>query len=328
MKKAVWVDGVLFQDPMEQEKKRLAEHDIDLVLTMVQGDDDYIAQCRDADAVIICFSDTNRRVIGHLPKLKAAVRCGIGYEVIDLDACTEHGVAACNIPHYCTEEVAAHAMALALGCNRHLYTYFDGVRSGKWLAARPPQPRRPSKLAFGLVGFGKIARKVAQYAKGFDFQVSAYDPFLPDEVFAQDGVRRMGLDELLESSDIISVHAPQTKENFHMIGKPQFDRMKRGGIIVNTARGGLIHQDALCDALEAGIVGGVGLDVLETEPLTDPKERILQYENVIITPHSGGGSVEAAAELRAQIIDTVIDVLDGNLPYNVLNRAALLAKKA
>ncbi len=328
MKKAVLVDSKFVTHNMKYERETLAAHGIDFVITQVENDEDYIEKCKDADAVLIAFADTNRNVISHLEKCKVLVRYGVGYEVIDVDAATDYNIAACNIPHYCTEEVAVHNVGLILDALRQ-YTLDDReIKKGNWFLKNGYGYRRLSQLKVGIFCFGKISRLIATYMKVFGCEVMACDPYVSEEVFEQYGVKRVTKEELCREADIITLQGPLTKETYHAFDKEQFDMMRKGVIVVNTARGGLINTDALCDAIDAGIVKAAGLDVVEHEPITDVNARILKYNNVTITPHKGAQSAEAGVNLILQIIDTVIVALDkGEIPENAVNRKELLAKQ-
>ena len=331
MKKAVLVDGDSFQHlfphDINYERETLAAHGIELVVTQVNTDEEYIAACQDADAVLIVFANTNRNVISQLKNCKALIRYGVGYDVIDVDAATDYNIAACNIPHYCSEEVAVHACALILDCVRRITIDDRNVKAGKWSEKASYAYSRLSNLVVGTLGFGNIARKVAFYMKAFGCRVMAYDPYLPDTVFEQAGVQRASKEDICRNADIISVHIPYNKETHHTLDQAEFAMMKDGVMIVNTARGGVINQDALCDALDSGKVRAAGLDVLEGEPVTDRNARILQYSNVTITPHRGAQSTEATHDLIVQVIETAITAIEGTLPENAVNRKALLEKK-
>ena len=327
MKKAVLVDKDFFFHDMKFERETLAAHGIEFVTTQVHNDEEYIEACKDADAVMIAYADTNRNVISHLENCKVLVRYGVGFEVIDVEAATDYGIAACNIPHYCSEEVAVHACAHILNAVRQLAVDDREVKAGKWKFSPAYEYRRLSALTIGVLGFGNIARKVAQYLKGFGCKIMAYDPYLPDSVFEDAGVIRGSKEDVCKAADIITVHIPHNKETHHTLDKAEFDIMKNGVIIVNTARGGLINQEALCDAIDAGIVKAAGLDVCEGEPIEDPNARINQYKNVTITPHRGAQSREAGVDLIVQVIQTVITACEGTVPENALNKKALAAKQ-
>lgn len=321
--KAVLVDNFWNFDP-QREEQMFAKEGIEFTVANVTDDADYIEKCKDADAVLIGMRKTPANVIEQLKNCKVMVRYGIGYDVIDVDACNKKGIAICNIPDYCIEEVAAHTAALALDCLRQVSYRNNLVHEGKWIGeAHGYSVKRLSGLTYGLCGFGNIARKTADYIKGFGFNMIGFDPYIGEEVFNENNVKKVTLEELCQTADIISVHVPLNKDTFHLLSKTQFDNMKKGMIIVNTSRGGLVCQEDLLDAVDAGIVKAAGLDVLETEPLTNINERILSYKNIIITPHFAFNSEESFDDLRVKVVESAINVLKGELPYNVVNKKEL-----
>ena len=162
------------------------------------------------------------------------------------------------------------------------------------------------------------------YAGNLGCEMIAYDPYIQDEIFKQTSVKKVGFDELLAKSDIISVHTPLYESTYHMFSKQQFNKMKQGMIIVNTSRGGVIDQEALMDALDAGIVAAAALDVNEYEPLSDLSNKLFTYDTVIITPHSAAESIEYFLTLQERAARTAIAVLRGELPYNVINKEEIL----
>ena len=330
MKKCVHVDSQYFLHDRSAETERLARHGIELVTAEIEKDDadGFVEACKDADAVITCYAEANENVFSRLPNLKIVVRTGVGYDNVDVDAATKYNIAACNIPHFCTQEVAVSACTHILNCVRRLTYENTLVHNGEWMIGSKGYPYvRLSTQKLGLVGFGKIAKMVASYMKGFGVEIMAYDPYLPDAVFEENGVRRVLLEELCAQADIISIHVPDSAKTHHLIGKEQFALMRDGVYIVNTARGGLIDQAALCDALDSGKVRAAGLDVLEEEPPTEATAKILTYENVFITPHRASQSPQSWEDLLTQMLDTVIEGIDGTIPETALNRKELATKR-
>ncbi|MDL2272866.1 C-terminal binding protein [Desulfovibrio sp. OttesenSCG-928-I05] len=272
-----------------------------------------------AHAIITTYTPLDREILRNAPELKMAMRNAIGYEILDIAAGTELGIPICNIPDYCTEEVATHTMALILACARKLKPSAELVRAGTWKIVCGYPIDRLSTQTLGLIGFGRIAKLVAGYAKAFGMTIIAHDPFIPADVFAEHGVEGVSLDDLYARSDIISVGAPLTSENRHMINAASIAKMKDGVILVNTGRGPLIATDDLIAALESGKVKAAGLDVLEEEPLRDADAKILSLDNVILTSHIGYDSQQAIWDNFDKAAKTVLATLAGELPYNVLN---------
>ncbi|MGI9145479.1 MAG: C-terminal binding protein [Chloroflexota bacterium] len=274
----------------------------------------------DADALVMSWLPVTRAVIDQLARCKVVVRYGIGVDMIDLDAATDRGILVCNTATYCLDEVSNHAMGLLLMLNRGLLQDVDSVRAGGWSRSTSAPPRRLAGQRLGLVGLGNIGRLVARKARGFGLEVVAYDPYLSGQ--AEDEIQMVGLDELLASADFISVHCPLNASTHHLLGQRELALTKGTAFLINTARGPIVDQAALCAALSEHKLGGAGLDVFETEPLPadDP---LRQLDNVILTPHSASSSVESSAECRRMAVEHVVTVLRGGVPSDVVNRAVL-----
>src|SRR5438105_5286087 len=263
-----------------------------------------------------------RRLIHELTRCRVIARFGIGVDMIDLDAATEHGILVCNTATYCLDEVSNHAMGLLLMLNRGLLHDVDAVRSGGWFRANGVAPRRLQGQRLGLVGLGNIGRLVARKARGFGMDVVAYDPYLRRQHQAVDGTPLVDLDELLASSNIVSIHCPLNALTRHLIGRRELELMRSDAYLINTSRGPVVDQAALTEALKKARIAGAGLDVFEVEPLPadDPLRKL---DNVILTPHSASWSVESAAECRRVAVEHVVTVLRGGVPADVVNRAVL-----
>lgn len=256
------------------------------------------------------------------PRCRGVVRAGVGYNNIDLAAAGRRGVVVCNVPDYGTEEVADHAMLLLLAVARRLGHCDRAIRSGRWdYNDARPAPRLRGKT-LGLVGCGRIGTATALRARAFGLDVVFYDPYVVPGVDKALGVRRAdSLGELLEQSQFVSIHCYLSEETRNMINAAAFARMPRGAILVNTARGPIVDQDALVAALETGQLAGAGLDVVEREPLDD--ERLRSRANVLMTPHSAFYSDEGYIELRRKAAEEVRRVLLGEKPLNPVNREFL-----
>lgn len=324
--KAVVVDSKiidLFKN-FDQEARIFADAGIDFVVGNARNDEEYIDLCRDADALLLIGLRTPRSVIERLEKCKVIVRYGVGYDCVDVPACSDHGIAVCNVPDAGTMEVASQAFALALNCMRKISYYDRKIHRGHWPAGEGYAIHRLSTQTFGFCGFGNIARATARYAAVLGCRLIGYDPFVGNAPFETAGVEQVSFDELLAQSEVISIHTPLNEQTRHLFSKPVFEKMKRGMIIVNTSRGGVVCQDDLLDAIDAGIVIAAGLDVNEYEPLTDVNNRILQYDSIVLTPHSAAESVEYFITLQRCAAQTAVEVLGGNLPKNVLNRDRIM----
>ncbi|PZE20602.1 C-terminal binding protein [Paenibacillus xerothermodurans] len=309
-----------YADLRFEEKVLLAHEGVELVPAQCRTEDDVIEVCRDADALINQYAPISRKVIEALRNCKVITRYGVGVNTIDLDAATEKGICVANVPDYCMDEVADHALALLLSWTRKVTLANRHVKNGNWDFKVTQPIYRLRGRTIGLVGFGKIPQALAEKVKPLGLQVLAYDPFFPKEVAEQKGVQLVELDELCSQSDYISVHAPLMEATRGMIGENQFSLMKKDAIIINTSRGPVINESALVKALQSGLIGGAALDVLEEEPMVKDHP-LLSMDNVILTPHVAWYSEEAAEEMRSKAAAGIIDVLVfGEYPKYLVNQ--------
>lgn len=282
------------------------------------SEDELIANVRDADALVVGLARVSRRVIGALTRAKVIVRYGVGYDTVDIPAATERGIAVCNIPDYCTEEVANHALALLLAANRRIVQQDAHVRGGGWRGG----PLAPMGSLYGetagIVGYGRIGRAMAARCRALGMRVLAADPYAgpPD---ADD--RLVPLDELLAAADYVSVHCLLNDETLGLIGEAALRRMKPTAILVNTARGPIVDQRALTRALAEGWIAGAGLDVLEQEPPASD-EPLRKLPNVVLTPHTAYFTDASSLRLKQRVAEEVICALTGRRPPHLLNRGA------
>jgi len=297
-------------DPVEKVLRPLGAR---LSLSASSAAPDILAVARDADALLVCYAKLPGDLIRELTRCKIIGRTGLGVDNIDLAAARERKIIVTYVPDYCMDEVSDHAMALLLALARKVAYANTLVQSGRWeMAAVAPIHRLKGRM-LGLVGFGNIPRALAPKARAFGLRVLAHDPFVGRDVFASLGVEGVGLDELLASSDFVSVHAPLTPQTRGLINASAFAKMKPGALLINTARGPLIDEKALIAALDSGRIGGAALDVLETEP--PPSDFALTGRpNVVLTPHTAFYSVEALEELQTKCATDVARVLSGRPP--------------
>ena len=272
--------------------------------------EDILAVAKDADALLITYAKITREIIGQLTKCKAIGRFGLGVDNIDLPAAKEKGIAVNYVPDYCIREVSDHTMALLLSLIRKVPLSNKVVQAGRWEMPVVVPIRRIEGTVLGLVGFGHIPRLVAPKAQAFGIKVIAYDPFAKAELFKAANVESVDFDTLLARSDYVSVHAPLMPQTRGMMNAAAFAKMKKGAYIVNTARGPLIDEPALIAALDAGQIGGAGLDVVTTEPLAKDSP-LLGRDNVIVSPHTAFYSIEALEELQSKCASDVARVLSG-----------------
>lgn len=252
------------------------------------------------------------------PKLKVISRTGIGYEKVDVTAATERGIAVCIAPDGPTISTAEHAVTLLMMVAKNVKKSEAELRGGgSDFYARHIGTELHGR-SIGLVGFGRIARNVASIVAGLHMRVGAYDPYLSADDFPPDITRYGTIEELVESSDVVSIHVPLTPDNVDLFGSDLLGRMRHDAILVNTARGGLVDLEALESALDSGQLFGAGLDVTDPEPLP-PGHPLLARTDVVITPHIAAGTAGAKRRIFEAAFDQVVQVVNGVRPPNLVN---------
>jgi D-3-phosphoglycerate dehydrogenase len=272
---------------------------------------------RDADAIVCFRVAVDRRVVAAAPKLKLAVRSGVGYDNLDLAALAERGIPGCNVPDYGSEEVALHALSLLLALRRRVVFFDQALRQGYWRGWPGGLPiHRVSQQTVGIVGLGRIGREFAKRAQPIFGRVLACDPYITEFGNAEP----VSMQELLTSADAVTLHVPLTDETHHLIGARELDMLKPTAVLVNTSRGAVVDQIALADALKSGAIEGAACDVFEREP-ADLNHPLFSCPNFIATPHVAGLSVEGNIDSRTKQAQEVARVLQGQPPRNpvVLN---------
>lgn len=258
------------------------------------------------------FFEENRTVV-------MIVRHGIGYDNIDVKAAEEYGVVVARVPGWREREaVAEHAIALMLSALRYVPQASSAVKIGRWSDRAKFVGKELSSLTIGVIGFGNIGSRVAEILKnGFNAKVIVYDPYVPKDRILSSGFSYTdSLCDLLKQSDVVTLHAALTEETYHMIGRREFECMKSGVVIVNTARGELIDTQALIEYIEKGKIGAVALDVVEGEPI-DALHPLLKYDNVIVTPHIAAYTWEALRGMDEAVVEAIVNYLD-NKPIDGL----------
>ena len=274
-----------------------------------------------AEVVVAGSTPLTREFFAALPRLKAVVRLGIGVDSVDLDAATELGIVVANVPEFCSDEVAEHALGLIFAVTRKLALADRKTRLGQWVPGmdavmRPI--RRLSGQTLGLIGLGKIGRSLARKAQGLGLKVIAYDPHVNAEAAQAAGVPLMSLEALLPQTDILSLHVPVTAETKGMVNARALALLKPGAILINAARGPVVDEAALCAALASGRLAGAGLDVLQQEPLRLPHP-LTEFENVVFTCHYASLSEESYAIMRQQVSEQTVQILRGEFPRHLVN---------
>lgn len=307
---------------VESERRIVEDAGFALDVAQCKTADDVIEAAQGASALLVQWGTISRQVLEKLPDCKLVVRYGIGVDSVDLEAARELGVAVCNVPDYGIDEVADHAVSLALALGRQLPALDKRLREDAWkMAAVAPVTPMPAfaDMTFGTAGFGRIGREVLERARGFKFRLAAYDPFVPDEAFERAGVQRLSLDDLLAQSDIISLHLPLTAETRHLVDAARLQQMKSHAILINTARGALIHTLALVQALQAKKIAYAGLDVFEDEPLP-PDHPLRDCDNALLTPHIAWCSESSVPRLQRLAAEEIVRGLRGEPLKNQVNR--------
>jgi D-3-phosphoglycerate dehydrogenase / 2-oxoglutarate reductase len=297
---------------------------IDLVTVEEAGRAALIAATAGAEALMVQFATIDRALIDTLTSCRVIARYGVGVDMVDIDAATDQGIAVANVPHYCIDEVSLQTIGFLLDLNRRTLPLASHVRSGRWGTAPPVTP--PSRLRgqlLGVVGFGAIGSEVARKARALGLAVIAYDPFAVPE--RHPGISFVPLAQLLAQSDYVTLHCPLTEATRGLIAAAELAQMKPSAYLLNLSRGPVVDQAALTEALRTGVIQGAALDVLSMEP-PDPADALLQLDNVIVTPHIASWSIEAGAELRRGVAQSVVDALLGREPAFVVNRDQLLAR--
>jgi D-3-phosphoglycerate dehydrogenase len=292
----------------------------DIVTVSDNSPEALLELARDADALIVAVEPIRESLIAELTQCKLIHRCGIGVDVVDVAAATRAGIQVTNVPDANIHEVAAHAMAFILALSRRLVAWDAGVRAGKFGDGRLGMSlHRPDVQTVGLVGFGRIGRRVAIAAQAVGYTVVAYDPAVSTEDAAALNVTLLDLTDVIASADVLSLHVPLTDATHHLLDAAALSRMKKGAIVVNVSRGGLVDEAALADAIASKHLGGAGLDTFETEPLPSDSP-LLALDGVLLSPHAAHWSRESLGETMAKSFAEVARVLRGESPHYPVNQ--------
>jgi D-3-phosphoglycerate dehydrogenase len=272
---------------------------------------------RDADALLTTYAKITGDMIRQMKSCRIIARFGIGIDNVDIPVATSQGIVVTRVPDYCLDEVSEHAMALLLAMARKIPFANSRTHAGNWKMPEVVPIHRLRGTVLGLVAFGQIPQLVAPKAKAFGMRVVTYDPYIPDEVLSRSAVERVDFDELVKISDFISIHTPLMPATHHLFNTDVFSRMKPNAYLINTARGPIIDEAALAQALDMKQIAGAALDVMEKEP---PGESALfGRDNVILTPHTSFYSEESLVDLQTKASEEVVRVLTGQAPRNPVN---------
>lgn len=297
------------------EQSVLSEADAELIEATATDEATLVGLAKDVDAIATNWAKVTDAVVRSCSRCQIVARLGIGIDNIAVATATELGIPVTNCPDYCVSEVSDHALGLLLACARRIGFFHLRTKRGEYNLGAAPLMRRLSGQTVGLVGLGRIAQALVTKLRALGFKLLAYTPSGSDH---GTGCQMLPLDELLEHSDYISLHAPLLPETRKLINAERLRRMKPTAYLINTSRGGLIDATALWDALQAGKLAGAALDVFEPEP-PDLNEPLYRDERVIVTPHAAFVSAESLEQMRRQAMEQVVQALRGERPNNLIN---------
>jgi D-3-phosphoglycerate dehydrogenase / 2-oxoglutarate reductase len=306
---------------LEPAKQVLSKIGAKLELAQDSTADSVLRVARDADALLVTYAKITGEMIRQMTRCRIISRFGIGVDNVDIAVATERGIVVTKVPDYCIDEVSDHAMALLLAAVRKIPLANSMVHAGRWEMPAVVPIYRLRGSVLGLVGFGRIPQLVAPKAQAFGIRVVAYDPFIPANVFAQARVEGMSFADLVRISDYISIHSPLMPETKNLFNAETFRQMKPTAYLINTARGPIVDEAALAQALDAGHLAGAALDVMPQEPPTGSP--LFGRPNVIITPHTSFYSEESLVDLQTKAAEEVVRVISGQAPRNPVNPEAL-----
>ncbi|MCL4385899.1 MAG: C-terminal binding protein [Cyanobacteria bacterium] len=286
--------------------------------------DEIIKVAKDCDALSVVSSKIKEDIINQLNKCRIIARQGVGVDNINVEAATEKGIVVTNVPDFCFNEMAEHAMALIIGSARNIVKMDRNTRNCKWSSRVNEHLKRINGKILGLIGFGNSARAVAIRALPFGLKIYAYDAYIDGSIIKRHNVEPTTFEFIIKNCDFISLHVPLNQETYHLIGENELKSMKKSAILINTSRGAVIDEDMLVKALKEGWISGAGIDVFEKINTFDETEEkidnpLFHLENIILTPHCAAMSDESMFEVKQKYIKQVIDVLSGKWPSNVVN---------
>jgi phosphoglycerate dehydrogenase-like enzyme len=298
------------------ERDLFAAAGIEMVAAQCRSEDDLIAAARDCAGILLQYAPITERVVAALPGLGVVSRIGAGFDTVDTEACARHGVWVANSPDYGIGEVATHALGLALALVRNIVAYHRDIQAGKWYYLSSGELRRASDMTLGIVGLGRIGKRMAHIGRNVFRRVIACDPYIIDGDFPA-YVERATLAEVFAGSNVVSLHVPLNAETRGMIDAKVLGLMPPGSFLVNTARGAVVAVDDALAALDRGALAGLALDVLPVEPVP-AGSKLLGHPRVILTPHAAFFSVESERELRHKAARNIVTWLQTGRPDYVV----------
>ena len=302
---------------IDLELEHFRRHGIDVEVAQCRSEDEVIRAARGCYGILLQYAPITARVLDALPGVGIVSRMGAGFDTIDTEACAKRGVWVANSPDYGIGEVATHALALALALVRNIVAYHRDIAGGRWHYLSSGALRRPREMTLGIVGLGRIGKRMAHIGRETFGRVVAYDPYLIDGDFPSYVGRHATLEALAADADVVSLHTPLNATTRGLVGRSFFQALRPGGYLVNTARGAVVDVPALVEALDAGTLAGAGLDVLPDEPV--PRDsRLLGNPRVVLTPHAAFYSVESEKELRRKAAQNLVSWLARGRPEYVV----------
>lgn len=300
------------------ELKQLEQLNAEIIEGQCKTEEELIGLAKDADGIICQYAPFTAKVINALEKCRIISRYGVGVDNIDVKTATEKGIMVAYVPDYCVEEVSNHAIAMIMNFARQVSLFDRSTRKKDWDVMIAKPVFRLSEQTIGIIGLGRIGSAVAKKLENFNVEILAYDPYLKNVI---ENVRIVGFKKLIEKSDYITIHTPLNEETKHIFTQKIFKQMKKSAYLINTARGGIVDQEDLFEALKNKEIKGAALDVLVNEP--PDWSKIPQLENLILTPHAAFYSESSFKELKKRTAQAVVDVLQGKSISNLFNHEKL-----
>lgn len=316
------------EEDLDWEAEELAKAGVDFEAWQLKfkPESEVLEKIAEADVVVVNMVPLTESIISKLKNCRLIIRHGIGYDNVDVDACTRHGIQFAYQPDYCKEDVAEHAIALMFACARKVVWSRPALdrssAAGQWdFSGLFPMYRLDGKT-LGIVGVGRIGSRVARKLSSFGLRIIGNDPYLSEERRSELGLEFVDKEELFKNSDFVTVHTPLTEETRHLINRETLSWMRPTAYLINTSRGPMVDDEALAEAVRAGSIAGAAIDVYDHEP-PEPNHPFFGLENVILTPHIGWASEEAGWEIRRSIVDDIIAAAEGRPARCVVNKEVL-----
>jgi D-3-phosphoglycerate dehydrogenase len=308
---------------IDPEKKIIEASGGEVIVSPDGSEKTLMALVKDVDAIMTCFAQVTDNVIESAKKCVAIGRFGVGVDNISVKKATELGIPVTYVPDYCVDEVSDHVIAMLNTWNRKIALFDKSVKNDGWGSLNlSMRIMRLREKTLGIIGFGRIGQMVAKKASSFGMKIVASDPVIKKKEMEKLGVKSVSLDDLLEISDFVTLHAPLTPQTHNLIGTRELNIMKKESFIINAARGPLIDEKALYEALKNNVIAGAGLDVM-VDNIPDKKHPLLQLDNILVTPHIAFFSQESTLELEERAAQEVVRVYKGEMPENLVNPEVL-----